>query len=148
MDDYESALRARIEERLDEFRVALQNPEASAEPVAHAAARARARVGESVTDDAPHQTSLSNSFGSVVSVYESNDGKGQDVEIRLTMPIGAFMEFAPIAALEAASIPHKFPSSTSTCAKRRPTGWPGLRFGTRNQLPGAISPEIRARWTR
>ena len=109
LDDYESALRARIEKRLDEFRVALQNPEASAEPVAHAAARARARVGESVTDDAPHQTSLSNSFGSVVSVHESNDGKGQDVEIRLTMPIGAFMEFAPIAALEAASIPHKFP---------------------------------------
>src|SRR3990172_5604005 len=98
LDDYESALRARIEKRLDEFRVALQNPGASAEPVAHAAARARARVGgESVTDDAPHQTSLSTSFGSVVSVYESNDGKGQDVEIRLTMPIGAFMEFAPIA---------------------------------------------------
>src|SRR3972149_8373350 len=109
LDDYESGLGARRKRRLHGFRVVLKNPGASAEPVAHAAARARARVGESVTDDAPPQTSLSNSFGSVVSVYESNDGKGRDVEIRLTMPIGAFMEFAPIAALEAASIPHKFP---------------------------------------
>jgi hypothetical protein len=44
----------------------------------------------------------------VVNVGDSNNGKGQDVEIRLTMPIDEFMEFAPIAALEAASIPHKF----------------------------------------
>lgn len=109
MDDYETALRARIEGRLEEFRLALRNGEASAEPVAHAAARARARVGESGTDGAIRETSPSDSFGSVVNVYESNDGKGQDVEIRLTMPIDAFMEFAPIAALEAASIPHKFP---------------------------------------
>lgn len=109
MDDYESALRARIERRLEEYRLALRNREASAEPVAGAAARAPARVWETGTDGAMRQTSQSDSFGSVVNVYESNDGKGQDVEIRLTMPIDAFMEFAPIAALEAASITHKFP---------------------------------------
>ena len=51
---------------------------------------------------------LQKPFQSVVNVYESNDGDGQDVEIRLTMPIDAFMEFAPIAALEAAAIVHKF----------------------------------------
>jgi hypothetical protein len=45
----------------------------------------------------------------VVSMGDSNSGNGQDVELRLTMPIDEFMEFAPIAALEAASIPHKFP---------------------------------------
>ncbi len=109
MDEYESALRARIEQRLEEYRLALRDRGASAEPVAYAAARARARVGESGTNGALRQPSLSDSFDSVVNVYESNDGKGQDVEIRLTMPIDAFMEFAPIAALEAASIPHKFP---------------------------------------
>ena len=77
---------------------------------AYAAAKARARVLESGTDRRnPPDVANSVSFGSVVNVYESNDGKGQDVEIRLTMPIDAFMEFAPIAALEAASIPHKFP---------------------------------------
>lgn len=44
-----------------------------------------------------------------VKLAASNDGDGQDVEIRLTMPTDDFMEFAPVAALEAASIPHKFP---------------------------------------
>ncbi len=51
---------------------------------------------------------LQKPFQSVVNVYPSNDGDGQDVEIRLTMPIDSFMEFAPIAALEAAAIVHKF----------------------------------------
>ena len=105
IDDYESALRARIEARLEEYRLALRNREASAS----AAPSAPVRVWESGTDGAIQKTSQSVSFGSVVNVYESNDGKGQDVEIRLTMPIDAFMEFAPIAALEAASITHKFP---------------------------------------
>ena len=112
MDDYESALRATIEKRLEEYRLALRDGAATAEPVvasAAARARARARVGESATSAALRQPSLANTFGSVVNVYESNDGEGQDVEIRLTMPIDAFMEFAPIAALEAASITHKFP---------------------------------------
>ena len=45
----------------------------------------------------------------VVSVGDSNDGDGQDAELRFTMPIDQFTEFAPIAALEAAAIPHKFP---------------------------------------
>ena len=45
----------------------------------------------------------------VVIVGDSQDVDGQDVEIRITMPIDAFMEFAPIAALEAAAVPHKFP---------------------------------------
>lgn len=106
MDDYESTLRARIAERLEEYRLALRDREISAKPVV----RAPTRAWESGTDGAIRQTSPpSDSFDSVVNVYESNDGKGQDVEIRLTMPIDAFMEFAPLAALEAASITHKFP---------------------------------------
>ena len=48
-------------------------------------------------------------FEYVVIVGDSQDVDGQDVEIRITMPIDAFMEFAPIAALEAAAVPHKFP---------------------------------------
>ncbi len=44
-----------------------------------------------------------------VNLGDSKDGDGQDLEIRLTMPINKYMEFAPVAALEAASIPHKFP---------------------------------------
>ncbi len=48
-------------------------------------------------------------FDYVVIVGDSQDVDGQDVEIRITMPIDAFMEFAPIAALEAAAVPHKFP---------------------------------------
>ena len=45
---------------------------------------------------------------SVVNVNESNDGDGVDAEIRLTMGIREFESFAPIAALEAAALPHKF----------------------------------------
>jgi hypothetical protein len=45
----------------------------------------------------------------VVNVADSNDGDGQDAEMRFTMPLDEFNEFAPIAALEAAAIPHKFP---------------------------------------
>jgi hypothetical protein len=52
---------------------------------------------------------LQQPFKTVVNVYQSNDGHGQDVEIRITMPVDSFMEFAPVAALEAAAIPHKFP---------------------------------------
>jgi hypothetical protein len=43
-----------------------------------------------------------------VNINDSTDGKGRDVEIRLTMGIKEFESFAPIAALEAAAIPHKF----------------------------------------
>ncbi len=48
-------------------------------------------------------------FKCVVIVGDSQDVVGQDVEIRVTMPVDAFMEFAPIAALEAAAVTHKFP---------------------------------------
>lgn len=43
-----------------------------------------------------------------VNMNDSTDGKGMDAEIRLTMGIKEFESFAPIAALEAAAIPHKF----------------------------------------
>jgi hypothetical protein len=45
-----------------------------------------------------------------VNMNDSEDGKGMDAEIRLTMGIREFESFAPIAALEAASLPHKFPA--------------------------------------
>ena len=43
-----------------------------------------------------------------VNMNDSQDGKGMDAEIRLTMGIREFESFAPIAALEAAAIVHKF----------------------------------------
>jgi hypothetical protein len=43
-----------------------------------------------------------------VNMNDSQDGKGRDAEIRMTMGIREFESFAPIAALEAAAIPHKF----------------------------------------
>lgn len=70
-----------------------------------ATAAANASVNEVKTT--PDRTSKP--FKSVVNVTDSRDGEGQDAEIRLTMPIDDFMAFAPIAALEAAAIPHKFP---------------------------------------
>jgi hypothetical protein len=45
-----------------------------------------------------------------VNLMDSQSGEGVDVELRITMPINAFMEFAPVAALEAAALPHKFPA--------------------------------------
>lgn len=44
-----------------------------------------------------------------VNLTDSQSGNGQDVELRITMSMNLFMELAPVAALEAASIPHKFP---------------------------------------
>jgi len=43
-----------------------------------------------------------------VNLNDSQDGKGRDAEIRLNMGIREFESFAPVAALEAAAIPHKF----------------------------------------
>ncbi len=43
-----------------------------------------------------------------VNMNDSEDGKGMDAEIRLTMGIREFESFAPLAALEAAALPHKF----------------------------------------
>lgn len=45
-----------------------------------------------------------------VNMNDSTDGKGMDAEIRLSMGIREFESFAPIAALEAAALPHKFPA--------------------------------------
>ena len=45
-----------------------------------------------------------------VNLNDSTDGDGMDAEIRLTMGIKEFEAFAPVAALEAAGIPHKFPA--------------------------------------
>ena len=45
-----------------------------------------------------------------VNMNDSEDGKGMDAEIRLTMGIREFESFAPVAALEAAGLPHKFPA--------------------------------------
>jgi hypothetical protein len=45
-----------------------------------------------------------------VNLNDSTDGDGMDAEIRLTMGIREFESFAPIAALEAAALPHKFPA--------------------------------------
>ena len=45
-----------------------------------------------------------------VNLNDSTDGKGMDAEIRLTMGIREFESFAPVAALEAAALPHKFPA--------------------------------------
>lgn len=45
-----------------------------------------------------------------INMNDSTDGDGMDVEIRLTMGIKEFEGFAPVAALEAAAIPHKFPA--------------------------------------
>ena len=45
-----------------------------------------------------------------VNLNDSSDGDGMDAEIRLTMGIREFEDFAPIAALEAAALPHKFPA--------------------------------------
>jgi hypothetical protein len=45
---------------------------------------------------------------SKVNMNDAQEGKGLDVEIRLTMGIREFESFAPIAACEAAALPHKF----------------------------------------
>ena len=45
-----------------------------------------------------------------VNLNDSSDGDGMDAEIRLTMGIREFEAFAPVAALEAAALPHKFPT--------------------------------------
>lgn len=45
-----------------------------------------------------------------VNMNDSEDGKGMDAEIRLTMGIREFESFSSVAALEAAALPHKFPA--------------------------------------
>jgi hypothetical protein len=45
----------------------------------------------------------------VTNLADSQDGEGQDLELRFTMPLDEFKKIAPVALLEAAAIPHKFP---------------------------------------
>lgn len=107
MDAYEDRLEDRIEARLETFRLRrleearAEMAESPREPP-ETTTRGE-KLDESLID------ALSDRFESTVNLYESRSGEGQDVEIRLTMPITEFMKFAPIAALEAAAIPHKFP---------------------------------------
>ena len=93
--------------------VATEQPNATEETPA-TVVRRRGRRGELMR--VTRQTEISakrtiEPFECVVIVGDSLDMDGQDVEIRITMPdmLDAFMEFAPIAALEAAAVPHKFP---------------------------------------
>lgn len=117
--EYQSKLEKQIAKEVEAFRstrleqrrgtLASMTPENGARPRAlpkpqpdpNMAEERRAELEKSIE-------SFERPFKSVVNVSESKDGKGQDVEIRLTMPIDAFMEFAPIAALEAAAVLHKF----------------------------------------
>ena len=102
MRAYREELEARVEKKLDDFRKdALQR-----DLEERRTSSTQAGLEQAGNDDVAQ---LQAPFPSVVNVYDSNDGNGQDVEIRLTMPIDMFMEFAPIAALEAAAVTHKFP---------------------------------------
>lgn len=111
---YSKSLEKTIEKKLEAFRVASlqeEQPDVATAPVTDWRARRRDAsrvVASESSGESPGETS-GKPFRSVVNVSDSPDVDGQDAEIRLTMPIDDFMEFAPIAALEAAAIPHKFP---------------------------------------
>lgn len=68
-----------------------------------------------------------------VNMNDSEDGKGMDAEIRITMGIREFEAFAPVAALEAAAIPHKFPA-VNIYLRHEPTGRVG-RINFRDAEP-------------
>ncbi len=111
---YSKSLEKTIEKKLEAFRVASlqeEQPDVATAPVTDWRARRRdaSRVVASESSGESSGETSGKSFKSVVNVSDSPDVDGQDVEIRLTMPIDDFMEFAPIAALEAAAVPHKFP---------------------------------------
>ena len=118
--DYESKLEKAIEREAREFRSSLleQQRQTLAGLAAETPTTRYRTLDEQQADRQEAQErregleesieSLDEPFPSVVNVSQSRDGEGQDVEIRITMPVDAFMEFAPIAALEAAAIPHKF----------------------------------------
>lgn len=72
-----------------------------------------------------------------VNMNDSTDGKGMDAEIRLTMGISEFEAFAPIAALEAAALPHKFPA-VNIYLRHEATGRVG-RINFRDAEPLAAS---------
>jgi hypothetical protein len=102
MRAYRQELETRVEKKLDDFRKDALRRDLEE----HSTSSTQAELEQAGNDDVAQ---LQAPFPSVVNVYDSNDGNGQDVEIRLTMPIDLFMEFAPIAALEAAAVTHKFP---------------------------------------
>ncbi len=107
---YSKSLEKTIEKKLEAFRVASlqeEQPDVATAPATDWPARRR-DASRVVVSERSRETS-GKPFKSVVNVSDSPDVEGQDAEIRLTMPIDDFMEFAPIAALEAAAIPHKFP---------------------------------------
>ncbi len=115
--NYRKALEKRTEKALATFQASMMEVEAKEQPEAteetsapvvrrrerRGAIRRVTRETERSAERAPEP------FECVVIVGDSPDVDGQDVEIRITMPIDAFMEFAPIAALEAAAVTHKFP---------------------------------------
>ena len=115
--NYLQALEKSTEKELAAFQASMMEVEAKEQPEATEetsapVVRRRGRRGE--TRSVTRETQRSDEralepFECVVIVGDSQDVDGQDVEIRITMPIDAFMEFAPIAALEAAAITHKFP---------------------------------------
>ncbi|HXV61621.1 MAG TPA: hypothetical protein VEK15_13065 [Vicinamibacteria bacterium] len=72
-----------------------------------------------------------------VNMNDSTDGEGTDAEIRLTMGIREFESFAPIAVLEAAAIPHKFPA-VNIYVRHEATGRVG-RINFRDAEPLAAS---------
>ena len=114
---YRKALEKSTEKELAAFRASMMAVEVSEQPEANEetstpVVRRRGRRAETRSvmrqaESAPERAL--EPFEYVVIVGDSQDVDGQDVEIRITMPIDAFMEFAPIAALEAAAVPHKFP---------------------------------------
>jgi len=108
--NYGKSLEKNIEQKLEAFRIASlqeEQPDVATAPATDWPARRR-DASTVVVSEGSGETA-GKPFKSVVIVSDSRDVEGQDAEIRLTMPIDDFMEFAPIAALEAAAIPHKFP---------------------------------------
>ena len=117
MRTYSKSLETHIEQELEAFRLASLRedpPDVATAPTIDWPARRRdsstvvaSQSSGQSSGDSSDET-LGKPFKSFVIVGDSPDIAGQDAEIRLTMPINDFMEFAPIAALEAAAIPHKF----------------------------------------
>ena len=117
--NYLQALEKRTEKALATFQASMMEVEAKEQPEAleetsAPVVRRRGRRGaiRRVTRETERSAKRApEPFECVVIVGDSQDMDGQDVEIRITMPnmLNAFMEFAPIAALEAAAVTHKFP---------------------------------------
>ena len=115
--NYRKALEKSTEKELAAFQASMMDVEAKEQPepteeTSTPVVRRRGRRGEisRVTRETERSAERAlEPFECVVIVGDSQDVDGQDVEIRITMPVDAFMEFAPIVALEAAAVTHKFP---------------------------------------